>query len=313
MPPRRKKVKPGSRGLEPKAVTGGNPPAAVENLATAIAEDGGAVLATYRDPLGGHWQVLASLPIEKVKPTPYQRDLSDPHVKRLEAVIDKLGRFLDPIIAVRSDEGFYWTPNGHHRTSALKRLGAQAVIALVVPEPEVAYKILALNTEKAHNLREKALEVMRLQRDLAGKAPGTEQDYALEFEEPAFLTIGLCYEKNGRFAGGAYNSVVRRVDAFLDLRDWDAVDAACERLTAYTASEPLPLTDLRIARGKALARHGRGEHGASLGADLSELRTRLAAGKVVADLPAVERALAERHAPPVELTTRGRQSGIPRG
>ncbi|HEY7369215.1 MAG TPA: ParB/RepB/Spo0J family partition protein [Thermoanaerobaculia bacterium] len=217
MPPRRKKVKPGSRGLEPKAVAGGNAPAAVETLASQIDEDGGAVLATYRDPLGGFWQILASLPIDKVQPTPYQRDLSDTHVKRLESVIDKLGRFLDPIIAVRSEEGIYWTPNGHHRTSALRRLGAQAVIALVVPEPEVAYKILALNTEKAHNLREKSLEVVRLQRDLAGKAPGTEQDYALEFEEPAFLTIGLCYEKNGRFAGGAYNSVVKRVDAFLDL------------------------------------------------------------------------------------------------
>ena len=245
MPPRRKKVKPGSRGLEPKAVTGGTPPAAVENLATAIAEDGGAVLATDRDPLGGHWQVLASLPIEKVKPTPYQRDLSDPHVKRLEAVIDKHGRFLDPIIAVRSDEGFYWTPNGHHRTSALKRLGAQAVIALVVPEPEVAYKILALNTEKAHNLREKALEVMRLQRDLAGKAPGTEQDYALEFEEPAFLTIGLCYEKNGRFAGGAYNSVVRRVDAFLDL--------PLSKALAVREKRAEKLRELDEAVGKAIA------------------------------------------------------------
>jgi tetratricopeptide (TPR) repeat protein len=103
------------------------------------------------------------------------------------------------------------------------------------------------------------------------------------------------------------------IDAFLDLQDWDAVEAACERLMAYTASQPLPLTDLRIARGKALARHGRGEHSTSLGADLSELRTRLAAGKVVADLPAVERALAEQHASPVELTTPGRKSGIPRG
>jgi ParB family chromosome partitioning protein len=217
MPPRRKKAKPQSRGLEATAVAGGNPPAVVEELSSRVAEDGGAVLASYKEPLSGMWQLLVSLPIEKVQPTPYQRDLSDTHVKRLEAVIDKLGRFLDPIIAVRSEEGIYWTPNGHHRTSALRRLGAKAVIALLVPEPEVAYKILALNTEKAHNLREKSLEVVRLERDLAGKAPGTEQDYALEFEEPAFLTIGLCYEKNGRFAGGAYNSVVKRVDAFLDL------------------------------------------------------------------------------------------------
>jgi ParB family chromosome partitioning protein len=225
MPPRRKKVKPGSRGLEPKAVAGGNPPEAVEKLAEQIAADGGAALASYKDPLGGFWQILASLPIEKVQPTPYQRDLS--------------------IIAVRSEEGVYWTPNGHHRTSALRRLGAQAVIALVVPEPEVAYKILALNTEKAHNLREKSLEVVRLQRDLAGKAPGTEQDYALEFEEPAFLTIGLCYEQNGRFAGGAYNSVVRRVDAFLDL--------PLAKALAVREKRAEKLRELDEAVGKAIA------------------------------------------------------------
>ncbi len=34
-------------------------------------------------------------------------------------------------------------------------------ITLLVPEREVAYQILALNIEKAHNLRERALEVAR--------------------------------------------------------------------------------------------------------------------------------------------------------
>ncbi|HYB53542.1 MAG TPA: ParB/RepB/Spo0J family partition protein [Thermoanaerobaculia bacterium] len=172
------------------------------------------VLGIFRDPLGGHWQVLASLPIDKVEPTPFQRDLSDAHVNRLAGVIDTLGRFLDPIIAVRSDKGVYWTPNGHHRLSAMKRLGAKTIVALVLAEPEVAYKILALNTEKAHNLREKSLEVIRMARDLAQMDKRAEKDYALEFEEPAFLTLGVCYEKNGRFAGGAYHPLLKRVDEF---------------------------------------------------------------------------------------------------
>ena len=218
MPPakkRRKKVEPKSHGLTAAEVGSGDPSPAARELARAIQDDGGSALATYRYPLGGHWQVLAALPIEAVEPTPFQRDLSDPHVKRLTGVLGALGRFLDPIIAVRGD-GKYWTPNGNHRLAALRASGAKSVVALVLPEPEVAYKILALNTEKAHNLREKALEVIRMARDLSGRDKRAEKDYELEFEEAAYLTLGLCYERNGRFAGGAYHPVLKRIDRFLE-------------------------------------------------------------------------------------------------
>ena len=213
---RRKKAEAKSRGIEASEAAEGTPSPAATALAEAVREDGGTVLALYRDPLGGHWQLLAALPIEKVEPTPFQRDLSETHVKRLTGVIDALGRFLDPIIAVRGPDAKYLTPNGHHRLASLRNLGARSVTALVLPEPEIAYKILALNTEKAHNLREKSLEVIRMARDLAERDRLAETDYALEFEEPAFLTLGLCYEKNGRFAGGAYHPILKRIDAFLD-------------------------------------------------------------------------------------------------
>jgi ParB family chromosome partitioning protein len=218
MPPRkRKKAAPEPRGIEVGEITAGSPPPAVHQLREEIEQDGGRVLAEYRDPLGSKWQLIAALPIGKVFPTPFQRDLSEAHVKRLTGVIDKLDRFLDPIIAVRSPEGSYWTPNGHHRLSAMRKLGARAVIALVLPDPDVAYKILALNTEKAHNLREKSLEVIRMARELATREKRPEKEYSLEFEEAAFVTLGLCYEKNGRFAGGAYHPLLKRVDAFLDV------------------------------------------------------------------------------------------------
>lgn len=213
---RRKAAEPASRGLQAAELSEGPPPQEVASLARAIESDSGSVLGIYRDPIGGHWQVLAGLPVEKVLATPFQRDLSETHVRRLADVIHRLDRFLDPIIAVRRDGGVYWTPNGHHRTAAARRLGARSIVALVVPEPEVAYRILALNTEKAHNLREKSLEVVRMARALAELERRPEKDFALEFEEPAYLTLGLCYEKRGRFSGGAYNPVLRRVDAFLD-------------------------------------------------------------------------------------------------
>jgi ParB family chromosome partitioning protein len=139
------------------------------------------------------------------------------HAKRLTEVIDKLDRFLDPIIAVRGPEGGYWTPNGNHRLNAVRNLGGGAIVALVVPDAEVAYKILALNTEKAHNVREKALEVIRMARSLAELPPQPESAYALEFEDPVLLTLGACYERNGRFSGGAYSPVLRRVEGFFEV------------------------------------------------------------------------------------------------
>jgi ParB family transcriptional regulator, chromosome partitioning protein len=226
---RKKAVEPRSRGVAPDALAAGDPPAAAARLAQAIEADGGSVLAQYRDPLGGHWQIFAGLPIDQVQPTPYQRDLSAAHVAKLSSAIDGLGRYLDPMIVVRNEEGGYWTPNGNHRLAALRALGAQAVVAIVVPEAEVAHRILALNTEKAHNLRERALEVSRLAQSLATLDDRPEKDYALEFEEPALITLGLCYQENGRFAGGAYHPIMRRIDKFLSGRLSSALETRAER------------------------------------------------------------------------------------
>src|SRR5713226_8923151 len=187
-------------------------PPEMQELVAAVEKEGGAVLAAYREPLGGHTLLFAALPVEKVEPTVFQRDVSDAHVLKLTRAMDKTRRYLDPIIAVREPDGFR-TPNGGHRLTALKELGAKAILALVVPEREVAYQILALNIEKAHNLREKALEVARMYRYHArsdGKRKGDV--FALEFEEPSLVTLGFAYEKKGRLSGGAYSPALKKVD-----------------------------------------------------------------------------------------------------
>ena len=212
---RRKRVAAKSVGLSAPET------AAVEDrdsraLANRIVEDGGAALAVFREPFGGTPAILAALPIDRVEPTPYQRDPSEPHVKRLMNVIETLNRFLDPIITIRRGDG-YWTPNGNHRLQAMRKLGAQSIVALVIPDTDVAFKILALNTEKAHNLKEKSLETIRMLRALAEeRADTTERDHAFEFDQPPFLTLGAAYEQRPRLSGGAYNSLLRRIDDFLD-------------------------------------------------------------------------------------------------
>lgn len=201
-------------GLSP-AETRGVPDAELDRLGNQVESEGGAVLGSYRDPVGGRGLLLVALPIDKVDPTPYQRDASDPHVKRLMTVIEKVGRFLDPIIVIRHVDR-YWTPNGNHRLQALRRLGIKTVIGLLVPEAEVAFKILALNTEKAHNLREKSLETIRMARALAETSDRHETEYGFEFEQAPFLTLGICYEQRPRLSGGAYQSLLKRIDEFID-------------------------------------------------------------------------------------------------
>ena len=192
------------------------PPKAARALAEQVAKDGGRVLAAYQEPVGEHWQLFCLLPRAKMEASPYQRDVSPTHVKRLTEAVRKIDRFVDPILAVSPEPGVYWTPNGNHRRTALNKLKADYVPAILVAEPEVAFQVLPLNTEKAHNLKEKSLEVIRMYRALVEQQPSSgEEDWALQFESPHFITLGLLYEQNKRFAGGAFAPILRRVDKFL--------------------------------------------------------------------------------------------------
>jgi ParB family transcriptional regulator, chromosome partitioning protein len=216
-PRKTKKVaEPGTSGLAAIDCLQGTPTPAFLAVCERVRAAGGALIGQYREPLQGHWVAMAVLPIDEVHPTPYQRELSPAHADRLAGVIPKVGRFLDPIIAVPDAEGFR-TPNGMHRLSAMRALGARAITALVVPEPEVAFRILALNTEKAHNLKDKALEVVRMVRAMVAdpaQARRPESDFQLELEQPALLTMGVCYERNMRFSGAAYMPVVSRCESW---------------------------------------------------------------------------------------------------
>ncbi|MGQ0653383.1 MAG: chromosome partitioning protein ParB [Betaproteobacteria bacterium] len=212
---RPRKAKAGTRGITPLDCP-------IESLSGAAAEVrarveavGGCVVGAYKDPLGSNPILFSILPIDAVEPTPFQRDLSQVHHRKLADVLDRTGMFLDPLIAVSAPEKGFWTPNGRHRLEAMRRLGARAVAALVIPRREIAWQILALNTEKAHNLREKALEVIRIYRGLLEEdASRKENEFTHYLEEASLVTLGVCYERNGKFAGGAYNPIVRRLTEF---------------------------------------------------------------------------------------------------
>jgi ParB family chromosome partitioning protein len=213
----RGKLAPGAsaRGLDAAEVVIAMDSAEIADVVALIRNAGGAPIGSYRDPLGGRPLVLASLPLSAVQPTPFQRDLSPTHAKRLAAKIDETAAFLDPLIVVRGEDGRLWTPNGRHRLAAGKVLGLKQITALISPDETLAFRILALNTEKAHNLRDRSLEVIRMARNLAKRHPlAKEAEYKKEFESAELLTLGIVYEKSSRFGGGAYSSLLKKVDRF---------------------------------------------------------------------------------------------------
>ncbi len=166
-----------------------------QELASQVERDGGRVLALYQEPVGQHWQIFCLLPRARCEASPYQRDLSPTHVKRLTESIKRLGRFVDPIVVISPRPG---------------------IPAILVVEPEMVFEVLPLNVEKAHNLKEKSLEVIRMYRALVKEEPeATEESWTFQFESAHFITLGLLYEENKRFAGGAFAPILRRVDKFL--------------------------------------------------------------------------------------------------
>jgi ParB family transcriptional regulator, chromosome partitioning protein len=244
----RGKLAPGAvaRGLDAGQVALALDSPEVAGLAALVREAGGAPIGAYHDPLGGRALLVASLPLGALQPTPFQRDLSPTHAKRLAQKIDETSAFLDPLIVVRGDDGRLWTPNGRHRLAAAKVLGMRQITALISPDESLAYRILALNTEKAHNLKDRSLEVIRMARSLAKRdGAARESRFAAEFESPELLTLGMVYEHASRFAGGAYSGFLKKVDRLSDrslsvsLRDragyaarLEAIDAQVKRIIA---------------------------------------------------------------------------------
>lgn len=189
----------------------------VAQLVDEVSAAGGAAIGAYREPLSGRPMLVAALPIGAVQPTPFQRDLSPTHTKRLAAKIEEAASFLDPIVVVRGQDGRLWTPNGRHRLAAAKLLGLRQITALISPDEALAFRILALNTEKAHNLKDRSLEVIRMAHNLAARSPRSrESAYSAEFEAAELLTLGIVYEQQPRFAGGAYSPFLKKLDRFSD-------------------------------------------------------------------------------------------------
>ena len=100
------------RGLSATEVALALDHADIAAVVDLVHKAGGAPLGAYREPLGGRPLLLASLPFSAVQPTPFQRDLSPTHAKRLAGAIEATAAFLDPLIVVRGEDGLFRTTDG---------------------------------------------------------------------------------------------------------------------------------------------------------------------------------------------------------
>ena len=80
----------------------------------------------------------------------------------------------------------------------------------------------------------------------------TEETYALEFEEPALITLGLCYEERPRFSGGAYHPVLKRVEEFLQKPLHAALSIRQQRAQTVLALDDLIVKQVEALKAKGL-------------------------------------------------------------
>jgi ParB family chromosome partitioning protein len=89
-------------------------------------------------------------------------------------------------------------------------------------------------------------------KELARLDDATEETYSLEFEAPAFITLGLCYEERPRFSGGAYHPVLKRVDAFLKKPLHAAMTLRRERAKTLLALDDQIIKQVEALKAKGL-------------------------------------------------------------
>lgn len=112
-----------------------------------------------------------------------------------------------------------------------------------------------------------------------------------EAERLQALAEGEALLAKGSISHNHFDFHACAIDASLESRDFAAVDRYCAALERYTAAEPIPWSDLAIARGRLLARHGRGETGAELAKSLQALREHTARLGFDVWLPALDAAM----------------------
>ncbi|MBV9412558.1 MAG: ParB N-terminal domain-containing protein [Acidimicrobiia bacterium] len=146
----------------------------------------------------------------------HQRKPRPAHLKALTASMERMG-FITPLVAVERD-GKLVIIDGQHRFSAAVELGVKEFPVVVVPE-KLARRMMSLNIEQSLNIRERSTIALAIYREMLEESPTRSEDHgevADAIETAHLLTLGLAYEGDGRLAGSAFESILKKCDGFLD-------------------------------------------------------------------------------------------------
>lgn len=164
----------------------------------------------YREPVGKVEVEFKLIPLSELKPAPFQREISEAHVKKLSEAILKVGMFIDPLV-VYEKGGTYYVVNGQHRLEAYRNLFSEGELpCIVIPEEKAKY-IITLNTEKSPSIKDKSTEALKIYREML-PLNVTEREILDFITEPCYVTFGILYERNERFPASALHSLIKRID-----------------------------------------------------------------------------------------------------
>ena len=172
----------------------------------------------YTEPVKGYDIEFTELDTSKIIIPPIERPLSDTLISRLVQSIQTIG-FIDPIMVVPTEDGYYEVVDGQHRLEAAKILGLDKIPGFILPR-ELRNYILNFNIEKAPGLKEKAIQAYNLFMERKQENPDTKE-YELEpfIQYPHYITIGFVIERVGdkKFPGSYFERILQKVDEFLDM------------------------------------------------------------------------------------------------
>ena len=174
------------------------------------------IITRYEEPISSKKLVFTILNIDDIQIHDYERTISEEHLKKLMAAISKTGVYIDPITVFKDNRGKYFVLNGQHRLLAMKRLGYEQIPCIIFDDPEIAKNIIALNTEKAPDIRDMAKESKSIYMEYLENYPQEPETIAGKYIEAYYVTCGFAYEKMEKFGGSVLETLMRKVDLFTE-------------------------------------------------------------------------------------------------
>ena len=186
----------------------------------------------YTDPYSGETFPIIKAKIKDIKPSPFQRDISNTLVDSLVRSIEDIGGFLS-ILVLSSNNGNLYAIDGQHRLKALQNVvdDESEVLGILVPWDLKFIYNFKYNIERGPNIKDKSKQVYKMYTSLLEENENIiEKSMSYAFEKAYYMTAGIILmEEDGRFSPGVYYRLCEKIDWFLEEPLKDAIEERRKR------------------------------------------------------------------------------------